>query len=306
LAFCFSEKELLKQSAIGLLLQYLEMGSDAKLINSVFEKLDKLPDEPADQEFRKLAEIYQKDKTRSSHRHSSSESKIRQSKKDEKRAAKSSKSKEKNARPESKSSRKSLPYITPVNRASSSESMSSVYNSNSLFARSEPPFSPQQSAKYPVSSLDYMPFTPSDPATLPFSGMGIKDEGADWVQMLSNLDNGQSNIYDGIYGGPTNNRSNDSRNQPPSLGDYSSLASNSPTLQSVPRSSQMRLGQNGLAQGCETDLWTVVPEFSSPIEGVEMSEESPLSSIEDINGVQVGVSGMMAPEHDFSLFEAFV
>ncbi len=54
LAFCFSEKELLKQSAVGLLLQYLEMGSDAKLINSVFEKLDKLPDEPADQEFKKL------------------------------------------------------------------------------------------------------------------------------------------------------------------------------------------------------------------------------------------------------------
>jgi len=92
---------------------------------------------------------------------------------------------------------------------------------------------------------------------------------ADWERLLSNLDNGPTNIYDTIYGGVGA--------QPPSLGDYSSMASSSPNgLQPM----------NGLDKSGtfseSNDIWTIIPDFhDTPIHIPQSvlsftSDESPL------------------------------
>jgi hypothetical protein len=316
LALCLSEKDLLRQSAVGLLLQHLEMGSETKLIGSIFEKLD------ASDDFSKLADICLKDRSSNSHRQSYSESKTqKQAKRDEKRSSKSKSNKSSSRETESKSSRKSLPLLPTHslgNRASSTESMSSYQGrSDSIFARSEASLSPiQQYASYPtggngikvpLQNLDYISFGSGPDAPLPFSAPAsapMKEDGNDWVQMLSNLDGGHSNIYDNIYGGPGGPGGCRAGQAPPSLGDYSSLASNSPpTMNSVPLPSSAVNMNHDLSQECDTnDLWTIVQDFKSPDELVDAARnniESPITSVDEVGtGVSNGVG--------FSLFESFL
>jgi len=76
--------------------------------------------------------------------------------------------------------------------------------------------------------------------------------------MLSNLDNGQTTIYDGIYGGPGG--------QPPSLGDYSSLASTSPKRASPPNPGERQNGPDNNMAGQRSwspqEIWASTPHFS--------------------------------------------
>jgi hypothetical protein len=332
-AFCFGETELLQKSAIGLLLQNIEMGSESKLITSVLDRLAS-SSSSSSVEIRKFGELCLKDKPRqkSAEKHRSSSSRKEERRSSKSAPSKSSKSKETKA---DKQSRKTLPYLpsSSIDRPSSSESMASVYTTHNPFARSEPSLSmsPTQHNMYPANGkahVNYMSF--ADPGQMQFPGSSHKDEqggeGADWVQMLSNLDNGHANIYDGIYGGPGNTRS-DGQNQPPSLGDYSSLASGSPrALHSVTAAGKMsssnaraNMNQESMASttngsmSCDNgnngaDLWTIVPDFRSPVDGTVnagMNGASPLSSIEDLTNVaSLGVTDVGRDE--FSLFEAFM
>jgi hypothetical protein len=127
-------------------------------------------------------------------------------------------------RQESKEPRRAtLPAISPSMGAHanpSSTSLSSI-RSEPVIARSEPTLSPMSHrpslslySKRRTSNairhnpnLDYLSFGPDPLANYPFNGNNNcgKPEvsPADWERLLSSLDNGQTNIYDTIYGGPT-------------------------------------------------------------------------------------------------------
>ncbi|KAH3951709.1 hypothetical protein HBI56_080030 [Parastagonospora nodorum] len=118
--------------------------------------------------------------------------------------------------------RATLATITPkmsVHTNPSSTSLSSIHSEPPV-ARSEPTLSPpSHRASFSASdkrrpsqstpqqrNIDYLSFA-ADPLasyTLP-QNPGIKSEvsSSDWERLLSSLDNGQTNIYDTIYGGPT-------------------------------------------------------------------------------------------------------
>jgi len=117
--------------------------------------------------------------------------------------------------------RATLPAISPsmgIHANPSSSSLSSI-RSESAITRSEPTLSPL-THRTPLSlytkrrasnalrqnpNIDYLSFGPDPLANYPFAPNTIgKSEvsPADWERLLSNLDNGQTNIYDTIYGGP--------------------------------------------------------------------------------------------------------
>ena len=56
----------------------------------------------------------------------------------------------------------------------------------------------------PTPNLDYLSFGP-DPVSIytPPAAPKAEVSPTDWERLLSSLDNGQTNIYDGIYGGPS-------------------------------------------------------------------------------------------------------
>lgn len=123
------------------------------------------------------------------------------------------------SRHESQDSRRAtLPTIPPMHANPSSTSLSSI-RSEPHSARSEPTMSPlthRASFTMPEKrrpsqlsnqhrNIDYLSFTNDPLAGYGLSpNTGIKSEvsNQDWERMLSSLDNGQTNIYDTIYGGP--------------------------------------------------------------------------------------------------------
>lgn len=133
------------------------------------------------------------------------------------------------SRPDLKEPRRAtLPTISPstpsmplmgVHANPSSTSLSSI-RSEPPVARSEPTLSPashrsslslytKRRASNAIRhnpNLDYLSFGADPLANYPFQNNGCgKNEvsPADWERLLSSLDNGQTNIYDTIYGGPT-------------------------------------------------------------------------------------------------------
>jgi len=89
---------------------------------------------------------------------------------------------------------------------------------------------------------------------------------ADWERLLSSLDNGRANIYDGIYGGP----------QPPSLADFSSMSSNSPdapheTQLDTAVSSGNREVFNLDGSWSPANAWVSVPDLTAPQTNVPQS-----------------------------------
>lgn len=70
----------------------------------------------------------------------------------------------------------------------------------------------QQSAQKPsrpqnrrLANLDYLSFSVEStppPSTSHSTSVAIKPEPTDWERLLGSLDNGQTNIFDNIYGGP--------------------------------------------------------------------------------------------------------
>lgn len=123
-------------------------------------------------------------------------------------------------RPDPKEPRRAtLPTLSPamgVHGNPSSSSLSSI-RSEPAAARSEPTLSPlthrasmslfskrrASNALRQNQSIDYLSFGQDPLANYPFANQ-LKGEvsSSDWERLLSNLDNGQTNIYDTIYGGP--------------------------------------------------------------------------------------------------------
>jgi hypothetical protein len=120
------------------------------------------------------------------------------------------------------SRRATLPNISPSMGAHpnpSSSSLSSI-RSEPPAARSEPTLSPMthrstlslytkrraSNAIRQNPNIDFLSFGPDPLANYPFNnngGVGKSEVSPqDWERLLSSLDNGQTNIYDTIYGGP--------------------------------------------------------------------------------------------------------
>jgi hypothetical protein len=117
--------------------------------------------------------------------------------------------------------RATLPAISPnmgVHTNPSSTSLSSIHSEPPV-ARSEPTLSPlshrasfsmpnKRRPSQPISqhrNIDYLSFANDPLASYALAAnAGIKTEvsSSDWERLLSSLDNGQTNIYDTIYGGP--------------------------------------------------------------------------------------------------------
>ena len=142
-------------------------------------------------------------------------------------AARFSPSETKTSRQQSHEPRRAtLPAISPnlaVHANLSSTSLSSI-QSEPPVARSEPTLSPlshrasfsmpnkrrpsqttSQQQQQQQRNIDYLSFAADPLASYTLqNGPGVKTEvsTSDWERMLSSLDNGQTNIYDTIYGGP--------------------------------------------------------------------------------------------------------
>jgi len=170
----------------------------------------------------------------------------------------------------SESRRGTFPYMG-MEAAKFQSSTTAMSLSSPLFARSEPALSPPQGflkpqpSKQSRKSATNSSISTSHLASL--ANLGVRNmslslsnddsSSADWERMLSNLDNGQTTIYDGIYGGPGG--------QPPSLGDYSSMASSSPKRASPPtieRSTGAELSSG--ASWSPTNTWSSIPGYSMP------------------------------------------
>jgi hypothetical protein len=279
-AFCLNKNEVLLQSAFGLLFQSLEMVSegvvsreDSKLIAVVTERVE-TNDLPGAREFRKIVDYLLKDKTLRSHRQSADGGKTSRAEQKQKNTsrralkvltARSSPPGEKKSETQVTKRRTTFPHTPSSSQLSlfrhSSSDTPTVYQQPPLFARSESSLSQSQglsriaasqtSRRQPVPNLDYLPFNEKPPISISLANDKDESSPADWEQILSNLDNGPINIYDTIYGGPGA--------QPPSLGDYSSLASSSPKImQSSNADDAMR------NSSCSPhSLWTPVPDYTA-------------------------------------------
>jgi hypothetical protein len=117
--------------------------------------------------------------------------------------------------------RATLPTITPSMGVRTNPSMTSLssIHSEPPIARSEPTLSPlshrasfsapnKRRPSQPTTqqrNIDYLSFANDPLASYTLAAnTGIKSEvsSSDWERLLSSLDNGQTNIYDTIYGGP--------------------------------------------------------------------------------------------------------
>jgi hypothetical protein len=303
-AFCLNKNEVLLQSAFGLLFQSLEMGSESavsreesKPIIRVMERVEANSMAGA-REFRKIVDTLLKDKTLRSNRNSTDSGKTSRTEQKQKGTRRSLKALtarltppvEKKSVTDGTKRRTTFPYTPSSSQLSlfsnSSADTPTVYQQPPLFARSESCLSAPQghsemtasqtSRRQPVPHLDYLPFNEKTPISISLANDKDESNPADWERILSNLDNGPANIYDTIYGGPGA--------QPPSLGDYSSLASSSPkALQSSSGGDAMR------NSSCSPhSLWTPVLDFSAtPQVAVPQSvmsfgsDETPLISGDD-------------------------
>lgn len=129
------------------------------------------------------------------------------------------------SRPSKDDRRNTLPTLAFNQHFSNSQNSLHSLHSEPLTARSEPTLSPNMDAKRfslsppkpsrarphssasrPLPNIDYLPLGETDAENhlnFPHSTNGKQESSAtDWEQLLSSLDNGQTNIYDGIYGGP--------------------------------------------------------------------------------------------------------
>lgn len=231
-SFCLNRNEVLTLAGFGLLFQILNLDREGKLIKdcnrlvcSVMEMLERGSAAGAT-EFRRvgcsLISVPRPDRVpmASLSRHNSepniaAHDSFRATTQSLKAiAARFSPAASKPTRPElSESRRATITALSPGQANRSSISLSSI-SSESSAPRSEPTLSPlshraslslftkrrmQQNA-----NLDYLSF-----ATDPLANYGLGNHGngktevspADWERLLSSLDNGQTNIYDTIYGG---------------------------------------------------------------------------------------------------------
>jgi hypothetical protein len=241
-SFCLNRNEILVQAGFGLLFQTLGLDRDGKLIKDcnrltcvVIEMLERA-NAPGAHEFRRvgcsmISVVRAEQVLTPGVHHNSSEGSMsapmdtfRATQKSLKAiAARFSPGTIKDHRQDTKEPRRAtMPAISSsmgmhVNSASSS--LSSM-RSEPAAARSEPNLSPlshraslslytkrrASNAIHQNRNIDYLSFGPDPLANYPFAPNSCgKSEvsPADWERLLSSLDNGQTNMYDNIYGGPT-------------------------------------------------------------------------------------------------------
>ena len=236
-AFCLNKNELLVQAGFGLLFQTLDLDQEGKLIKdcqrlvcSVIEMLERSGATGAS-EFRRVgcSMISDKDSPSPISRNNSEGSMaapqetFRATQKQLKAiASRFSPSVTKHAHHDPKEPRRatpaslSLPFGHHSNQ--SSASISSI-RSEPLSARSEPTDSPltdrpsittytktckSSNSLRQSPNIDYLSFGPDLPPSYPFainSSGNAEVSSIDWERFLSSIDNGQTNIYDTIYGG---------------------------------------------------------------------------------------------------------
>jgi hypothetical protein len=242
LSFCLNRNEVLVQAGFGLLFQTLNLARDGKLIKDsnrlVCTVMDMLEHGNAAgyAEFRlvgcsmvtvpRIEQMAAPPALSRNHSNSSMRAPsdtFRATQKTLKAiAARFSPGAGKHSRQDQHDSRRAtLPAIAAhmgLHANPSSTSLSSI-RSEPHAARSEPSLSPSHRASFdsphprrpsqPVAqhrNIDYMSFAIDPLANYAINqNTGIKTEvsSTDWERMLSSLDNGQTNIYDTIYGGPT-------------------------------------------------------------------------------------------------------
>lgn len=239
-SFCLNRNEVLVQAGFGLLFQTLNLDRDGKLIKdcnrlvcTVIDMLERGSAAGA-HEFRRIGcsmisvPRVEQIPTPAISRHNSEGSmgapmdSFRATQKSLKAiAARFSPAAKANRQDLKEPRRATLPAISPsmgVHPNPSSTSLSSI-RSEPPAARSEPTLSPMShratlslytkrrasNAIRQNPNIDYLSFGPDPLANYPFNNNGCgKTEvsPADWERLLSSLDNGQTNIYDTIYGGP--------------------------------------------------------------------------------------------------------
>jgi len=188
-------------------------------------------------------------------------------------AARFSPSMMKNARQDQEPRRATLPALSPSVGAHANPSLTSLSSirSEPPVARSEPTLSPlshrasfsmpnkrrpsqptpqhqqQQQQQQQQRNIDYLSFANDPLASYALqNNQGIKTEvsTSDWERLLSSLDNGQTNIYDTIYGGPpadalvdvapqSANTDNSNVTWSPNVWNWSAYSSEAPPPQSV-------------------------------------------------------------------------
>jgi len=241
-SFCLNRNEILVQAGFGLLFQTLGLDRDGKLIKDcnrltcvVIEMLERA-NAPGAHEFRRVGcsmiSVARAEQTPALavSRHASEGSMsapmdtFRATQKSlQAIAARFSPGAVKAHRHDLKEPRRAtLPAISPSMGMLSKPSLNSLSSlrSEPAAARSEPTLSPlsnraslslytkrrASNAIHQNRNIDYLSFGPDPLANYPFAPNACgKSEvsPADWERLLSSLDNGQTNIYDNIYGGPT-------------------------------------------------------------------------------------------------------
>jgi hypothetical protein len=322
-AFCLNKHEVLIQSAFCLLFQSVDSGlgsvvsrNNDKLVNFIADVLER-DSAAGNAEFRTLTNALTITKERKSSRRSNSEDMTSET------------SLNGLASRLNGAVNRSTPELTLQVRdvtfpqLPSSAPQSSLVNMNpnriSLSRLAIP--APQEHGMHAPSktlrrrgkapNLDYLSFNNSGPESQPplltpslqpslVPGANASNP-ADWESMLSSLDNGQQNIYDGIYGG----------GQTPSLADFSSVASASPDVALSSASDQVGVhhgsGVEGLAGNWSpANVWAQVPEMGTHVpqsvlsfgsdEGDEWSDVNmPGMTGEGVIGPELGIQTSGSP-----------
>jgi hypothetical protein len=285
-AFCLNKHEILLQSALCLLFQSLDCGLDsavardnAKLVNFVADVLER-DSAAGNAEFRKLTGALTISGQRKSSRRSNSEDMT------------SDKPLNGLASTLNGVVNRSTPELTlQVRRATFSQPPSSAPQSSlanmSANGLSHSPLTfnmPQKHGMHAPSktlrrrdkapNLDYLSFSSQGPENHPprlplslqpsLSSSNNASNAADWERMMSPLDSGQQNIYDGIYGSQTGG-------QTPSLADFSSVASTSPDVALSSASDQVSVHHGGSSvegfsgNWSPATIWAQVPEMGQHV-----------------------------------------
>jgi hypothetical protein len=242
-SFCMNEREMLQESIVGVLFQAIALGPESALFREDWKLMmaacDRLESHAVrgSREFRELLANLASDGTQmtkeiniSRESGTNPTSNFVEGKRLETLEAKRN-GHHRQRMNLSHERRTYLCLAQPSTQADASFLGHSTLNYAPQFARSEPTLSPilqrvgeeNMSSYVTTLNLDYMTFSMSNrTSSIPLNHADRThgSEPTDWTKLLSDLDNRKDIIHERI------NRS--SRCQPPSLGDYSSLASSSP------------------------------------------------------------------------------
>jgi hypothetical protein len=281
-AFCLNENEILLQAVFGLLLESVELGNGSavhkesvKLALTVVKRFDD-QESLGHEELSKVLAVWSiTDSPRS--RQSSTKSSVSQTSHPEGKeslhrrglkalASRLSRIQEKStSRSDPKSRQSTYPYnMSPPNTAIYSNPSRNSHTP--MFARSESSLSPQHTYATPalnrsqrrnLQSYD-LPST-YESTSNPTRYSNEESSPHEWAKVLSNLDSGQNNIYDVIYGGPGASSA--------SLVDYASITSSSPDQSHIANFAKSPLSAEGTQSQSlysSDHSWNLTSSFANP------------------------------------------